>query len=182
MAATRKQRTPDETWKRRRSLEGTGFERISVPHALGRDGYQVDDLARSHMSKGPFDWLALKPGQLVVVGARLTTVNRLTGEADRNPEFSSRELGKLWRYVTEFGVPGLEVVAVLATAEHAPTERKDGSWGPCRCTGVAVDPEAAVRYLRLTGPPAGRGRRGNWEPWSPDFAVAPLGALEAVSA
>jgi hypothetical protein len=175
-------RTAEQAWNRKRSLEGGDFERVAVPHALVRDGYEVDDLGRAHMSKGAFDWVAFKPGQIVFLGARLTTVNRLTGKADLSPGFSSAELAKLWRYVELFARPGLEVVAALATAEHGPSERRDGTWGPCRCSRFAVDPENAVRYLRLTGPPAGRSRRGDWEPWSPDFAAPPVGALPVLSA
>lgn len=152
-------RTPEQIFARKRSLEGTDFERYGVAPALEADGYVC---SRSHLSKGPFDWAGFKVGQIVVVGARITRLGHT------NPGFSNAEIAELWRFASEYTRPGFEVIALVATAAHGPTMRRDGTLGPCRCSKLIADPP---RFLRLTGPPVGRGQRANWEPWAPDYAA-----------
>ncbi len=162
--ATRTTRTAEQRYRRARSIEGGDFEQYRVHPALLADGY---DAARSHMSKGPFDWLFAKRGHLLVVGARLTGVGAVS------PGFSHAELDALWRLSVRLSVPGMDVHALVATAEHAPTWRaKTRDFGPCRCSAVMPHDVEPTRFLRLTAPPvAGRGRRPAWEPWTPDFAL-----------
>jgi hypothetical protein len=163
-------RSPEVVYNKKRSDEGDDLERYALPAVLAADGY--DPLARSHLSRGDFDLIGAKPGQLIVVASRLIRV----GSA--SPSLTHTEATKLWRYVGLLTRPGLEVLALAGGAEHAPTVRRDGTWGPCRCSKIPaeelVDADGlpfTARFWRLTGQPvAGRGRRPLWEPWSSDFA------------
>jgi hypothetical protein len=158
--ARRPNRTPGEKWQRARQREGRDLELYRVAPALEADGYGV---TFSHQSKGPYDHVAWKVGQLLVVAARLTKVNLETGAADANPKFAQAELAVLWEFACR-SRPGFEVVPLVATALHAAAPDK-----ACRCSGLEPDP---VRFLRLTGPPAAQGQRGRWEPWYPDSVAA----------
>lgn len=161
-------------FNKRRSDEGDDLERYAVPFVLERDGYDPESaaLGRSHLSRGAFDWIGVKPGELIVVSSRLTRVGSLS------PELRHAEAAALWRLVGLLTVPGLTVRAIIGTAEHAPTRKRDGSWGPCRCQPrvpveelLDADGDPLVRFLQMTAAPkAGRGTRPSWEPWTPDFA------------
>lgn len=167
-------RSPQVIYNKKRSDEGDDLERYALPYMLERDGYGAEyaALGRSHLSRGPFDWLGVKQGQILVISSRLMRTGRST------PSLTNAEAVALWRYVDLLSAPGLEVLAVIASAEHAPTRRRDGSWGPCRCSPrVPVeelldgDGDPVVQFWRMTAAPvAGQGRRPSYEPWSPDFA------------
>lgn len=153
----------------KRSLEGTDLELYAVPAALRNDGYQVNF---SHRSHGAYDHAAWKTGEILLVAARLTGIGKT------NPGFSNAELAPLWDAVVSSSAPGFRVRAILATAVHAPTwSTRTESFGPCRCQPripvdeLLADGVPAVRYLELTGPPVGQGRRPNWREWTPDYAL-----------
>lgn len=152
-------RTPEQIFSRRRSLEGGDFERYAVAGPLEAAGHTC---ARSHRSRGPFDWVALAPGRVLVVAARLTRVPHNGAAGPANPEFSAAELAALWHIAAGLSAPGMAAVPLLATARHAAAP---GTL--CRCAGAEPDP---ARFLRLLGPPNGAGRRRNWEPWEPEAA------------
>lgn len=172
-------RTPAARYNKRRSDEGDDLERYAVPAALEPDGYE---LGRSHLSRGPFDWLALKTGQILVISSRLTAATRAT------PSLSYAEASTIWAIVERLAAPGVEVLGIVATAEHAPRRRLDGSWAPCRCEPkvpveqlLGADGEPVVRFLRMTAAPvAGQGRRPSYEPWTPDFARPAAGEVVAL--
>lgn len=155
-------RSPEAVAHAKRIKEGRDFERIAVPADLVANGYEV---VFAHASHGKVDFLAIKTGQVLAVGGRLTS------PSETSPRFADDEWESIWAFA-KLAAPGFEVVPLLATARHAGGP-PNGS-GRCRCSKLAPDP---VRYLRLTGPASerGQGRTPPWESWSPDFALEMAG-------
>jgi hypothetical protein len=154
-----RQRTPESIARSKRTKEGGDFEQFSVPAALRAEGYEV---VFADKSRGPFDHLAVKPGQLLVIGARLTPLG------GANPHFDDDEWSALWEFAEATSMASAEVVPLIATARHA--GGPPGGTGKCRCAREVPD---SVRYMRLVGPKvAGAGKRPPWVAWSPDFALA----------
>lgn len=161
-------RSPEQMFNLKRSKEGRDLELYAVPAALETDGYEVNF---SHRSHGPYDHAAWKPGQLLLIGARLTGVDRT------NPTFTATEINTLWQLASANTRPGFDVIPLIATAYHAPTVDRLGQPGPCRCQHTHPDLIDPIRYLQLTGPAVGRGQRANWKPWTPDYAIGQLATV-----
>ncbi|WP_239382692.1 MULTISPECIES: hypothetical protein [unclassified Frankia] len=149
---TRRTRPPETIARSKRDGEGHTLEMHSVPAALRAAGYEV---VFADKSRGVADHVAWRPGQLLVIATRITAVKK------RSPEFSRVEQQGLWD-LTRDSRRGFEVLALFATAYHAAAPGN-----VCACSGLTPDP---VRYLRMTGPPVGQGRRPSREPWVPDTA------------
>ncbi len=154
----RTRRTPVEVHKLKRTKEGREFELYGIAPELEPFGYQVTP---ARLSRGPYDVAAWRPGELLLVAARLTGV-ALDGSVNKNPEFRTRELEALWGFAQR-SQEGFKIVPLVSTALHAAAPDK-----ACRCSGKKPD---RARFMILTGPLAGPSRRPNWEPWAPAVAV-----------
>ncbi len=151
-------RTGAVLWTKKRTLEGIDFEVYNVAPPLIAAGFHV---GISRLSEGPFDVWAFRPPLVLVIAARLTRLSR-DGTVAAAPRFSTAERAVLWDMV-EQSTPGFEVMALTATAVHAAAAGGEG----CECSGLPSDP---VRFMVMTGPPAGPGRTPNEKLWLPEAA------------
>jgi hypothetical protein len=134
----------------KRIKEGNEFD----PRCAGilrEEGYQVD---LAHMSKGPADLVAVKPGEVVYVQCCLRRPTEQRAGRKLSASVSER-WGPLWDRVAVLSRPGFVVRGVIAQAD-----------------GLHAD----ILWLEMLGPAPGSGRPYPYRPWAPDLTQTADGA------
>jgi hypothetical protein len=141
----------------KRTREGNDFD-VHTAARLTDDGYHC---VLSHMSKGPADLLAFKPGEIVVVQCFLRSKSEqakgLVVSCKASPRWNP-----LWEFVNAVSTPAVDYIPVLAQVDNVcPAKLRDG--GVCTCD---------IRWMRQAGPAPGRGRGYPIVAWTPDEVAA----------